>query len=64
MILTVYNEDPINDVPLENSHGYRTTLTQFNQIIPGDRVIMTLAKEDDGAEVDRIIQVERAKSAE
>ena len=64
VVLTVYNKDPINDVPLGNSHGYKTTLTQFNQIIPGDRVTMTLAKEDDSAEADKIVHVERTKYAE
>jgi len=55
LVLTVYNEDPHNGVPIGNSNGYRATLEQFNEVDPGDRVTITVSESADVPTVESIV---------
>jgi hypothetical protein len=54
LVLTVYNEDPIKEVPIGNSRGYRATLEQFNEVDPGDRVTVTVSQGKETVELDEV----------
>lgn len=58
LVLTLYNDDPYNDIPTGNSYGYRVTLDQFNQAKPGDRVTVVVDTDRDIVAIDRILSVE------
>jgi hypothetical protein len=47
VVLTVYNDDPYNDIPNGNSFGYRATFDQFNRVNPGNRISATINRDRD-----------------
>lgn len=60
LVLTVYNEDPHNDVPIGNSNGYHATLDQFNEVDPGDRVTVSVSESADVPTIESIVDVTSA----
>jgi len=64
VVLTLYNDDPINDIPNGNSYGYRVTLDMLNQVHPGDRISATVNSDRDVAAIEQILSVDRAEEAE
>lgn len=62
IVLTVYNEDPYNDIPIGNSHGYRATFEQFNRIDPGNRIAVTLDRDSDVPAINELLTVDAGET--
>jgi len=60
VVLTLYNDDPYNEVPKGNSYGYRVTLEQLRQVTPGDRVSATVDTDREVVAVDELLSVDTA----
>jgi hypothetical protein len=60
VVLTLYNDDPHNEVPNGNSYGYRVTLEQLRGVTPGDRVSATVDTDRDLVAVDELLTVDSA----
>ena len=58
--MTLYNDDPHNEVPNGNSYGYRVTLEQLRGVTPGDRVSATVDTDRDLVAVDELLTVDSA----
>ena len=58
VVITLYNEDPHNDIPKGNSYGYRVTLEQLQQVTPGDRVSATVDTDRDIVAIDELLTVD------
>jgi len=61
VVLTVYNDDPYNEIPNGNSFGYRATFDQCNQVNPGDRISTTIDRDRDVPALDELLTVDRAE---
>lgn len=62
LVLTLYNDDPFNDIPKGNSYGYRVTLDQLTQAHPGDRVTATIDSEHEGVAIDQLLAVDGVRT--
>lgn len=60
VVLTLYNDDPYNEVPKGYSHGYRVTFEQPRQVTPSDRVSATADTDRDVVAVDELLTVDTA----
>jgi hypothetical protein len=60
VVLTLYNDDPHNEIPKGNSYGYRVTLEQLQQVTPGDRVSATVDTDRDIVAIDELLAVDSA----
>ncbi|MFC7228748.1 hypothetical protein N0B31_15160 [Salinirubellus salinus] len=58
VVLTLYNDDPHNEVPKGNSYGYRVTLGQLEQVTPGNRVAATVDTDRDVVTIDDLLAVD------
>ena len=61
VVLTVYNDDPYNDIPNGNSFGYRATFDQFNRVNPGNRISATINPDRDVPALGDLLTVDRAE---
>ena len=60
MVVTLYNDDPHNEIPKGNSFGYRAAFEQLRQVTPGDRVSATVDTERDIVAIDELLTVDTA----
>jgi len=60
VVLTLYNDDPSNEIPKGNSYGYRVTLGQLKQVTPGNRVSATVATDREVVAIDELVAVDSA----
>ena len=60
VVLTLYNDDPDNEVPKGNSYGYRVTPEQLQQVTPGNRVTATVDTDRDIVAIDELLAVDGA----
>lgn len=60
VVLTLYNDDPYNEVPKGNSYGYRVTLEQLQQVTPGNRVSATVDTDQEIVAIDELLSVDGA----
>lgn len=61
VVLTVYNDDPYNDIPNGNSFGYRATFDQCNRVNPGDRISVTIDRDRDVPALGELLTVDRTE---
>jgi len=62
VVLTLYNEDPYNEIPKGNSYGYRVGFEQFNDVDPGDRVSATVDRDHENVAIEELLTVDRAET--
>ena len=60
IVLTLYNDDPSNEIPKGNSYGYRVSLGQLEQVTPGNRVSATVDTDREVVAVDELLAVDSA----
>jgi len=64
VVLTLYNQDPHNEVPKGNSFGYRTSFEAFNEVDPGDRISATVDRDREVVAIAELLTVDRADTGD
>jgi hypothetical protein len=60
VVLTLYNDDPHNEVPKGNSYGYRVTLNQLDRVMPGDRISATVDTDREVVAIEELLTIDAA----